>query len=158
MLKMFAPLLGQFAGNGTMVDGTEINCKLVGTEALDNVAYSFRATLISEESGNALLNAFLVLATTEKGDLELQFYDTREHVHTFQLTKDDGVITALDKHLFCFAGMRDRGTPVRISFQVLSSQQCSLRFESQGKSGLWREHWSVSLNRQLSASFALQQA
>jgi hypothetical protein len=152
MLKIFAPLLGQFLGSGRVIDGTEVVLALTGTEALDNVAYSFRAQLTSQESGNHLLNAFLVMATNESDELELQFYDTREHVHTFRLTPDDGVLTSLETHLFCFAGVRDRGGQVRISFQVLSAQQCALKFESQGKNGQWREHWNISLQRQMSGS------
>ena len=156
MLKVFAPLLGKFNGQGQIIDGTEVTFRLSGFEALENVAYSFRAEVVSQETGNHLLNAFLVMALNEKEELELQFYDTREHVHTFHWVKDDGATTSLEKHLFCFEGTRDRGSPVRISFQIHSAQECVVKFESKGKAGTWRAHWCITLARQMDTVATLQ--
>ena len=147
MIKIFAPMLGSFTGRGRLVDGTEVALKISGQETLDDVAYAFRVRLKSQETDSLLLNAYMVMALNEQGKLELQFYDTRQHVHTFLLVGENGVNTSLEKHLYCFEGVRDRGTPVRISFEVVSAQSCVARFESMGKHNQWREHWTVPLER-----------
>ena len=146
MIKVFAPMLGAFRGDGKLADGTELLGHLEGNEALENIAYAFRARMEGEDS-RRLIDAFFVLAEASDGRMEMQFYETRENVHRLAWAPGAEQNADLANHIFRFAGKRDNGTDVRISFTLTSAEKCDLRFESMGRRGEWREHWNMTLRR-----------
>jgi hypothetical protein len=147
MIKAFAPLLGEFQGGGRLADGTEVIGILETREALEDVAYAFRAHLSDESSGTCLLDAFLVLSNTPSNGMELHFFDTREPLHKLTWTGGGEGQRDIARHHFIFEGQRAKGARVRLSFDVTSAEKCRVRFESMGKRGEWREHWAVGLER-----------
>jgi hypothetical protein len=152
MIKVFAPMIGEFSANGKLPDGTEIEARIFGEESLADVAYSFRAQMFALDSGNSVLNAYFVISQTAQGGLDLHFFDTREHLHQLHWNQGDSSTRALARHHLCFEGKRDNGTPVRLSFDVNSAESIGLKFESQGRSGEWREHWQLPLKRKSETS------
>lgn len=147
MIKAFAPMLGEFQGDGVLADGTELIGVLEGHEALENVAYAFRAHLVAQDSGDCLLDAFFVLSNAPDLGLELHFYDTRSQVHRLAWSGGGSGNRDIAKHVFRFEGRRDNGSLVRLSFELTSATQCQIRFESMGRKGEWREHWGLNLER-----------
>ena len=150
MIKAFAPVLGEFQGEGRLADGTDVIGVLEAREALENVAYSFRANMTAQDNGACVLDAFFVLSNTENGGLELQFYDTREHIHKLTWTGAGRGDRDISRHVFPFEGKRDNGANVRISFELTSAEKCNIRYETSGngaQSGQWRELWSLDLDR-----------
>jgi hypothetical protein len=147
MIKAFAPMLGNFHGDGVLADGTELIGVLEGHEALENVAYSFRANLVAQDSGQCLLDAYFVLSNTADCGMEIQFYDTRGHIHKLTWMGGGRGNGDIASHLFRFEGQRDNGSAVRLSFELTSAAKCRVRFESMGRRGEWREHWGLDLER-----------
>jgi|GEM_PF-698373 len=146
MIKVFAPMLGAFKGDGKLADGTELRGHLEGSEALENIAYAFRARMEGEDS-RRLIDAFFVLAEAPGGRMEMQFYETRENVHRLSWAPGAEQNADMASHTFRFEGKRDNGTDVRISFTLTSAEKCDVRFESLSRRGEWREHWNMALKR-----------
>lgn len=147
MIKAFAPMLGDFRGQGRLADGTELVARLEGTEALPDQVYTFRARLTADDTGASLHDAFLVLSNTVAGGMEIHFHDARSHDQALRWAPGDETGSDLVRHVYRFEGSRDNGSPVRLSFEVTSAEECVVRFESKGRSGEWREHWTVHLAR-----------
>lgn len=147
MIKAFAPMLGDFRGQGRLADGTGLVARLEGAEALPDQVYTFRARMTADDTGASLLDAFLVLSQNVAGGMEIQFHDARSHAQALAWAPGEETGGDLVRHVFRFEGNRDNGSPVRLSFEVTSAEECVVRFESKGRGGEWREHWTVNLAR-----------
>lgn len=149
MLKAFAPLLGEFHGRGLRPDGSELICHVAGEEIIYDVCYGFRLEVYQAESTEMLVNAFIVATSDAKGNLALQFIESKEHVHGMHwLPAEHGEAATEGSRVFVFEALRSNGSLCRLVFDVISAEDFRLSYESTtSRDHHPHEMWRLSLAR-----------
>ena len=146
LIKALAPILGEFSGKGSLLDGTEFNASFVAQEIIPNLCYGMRLQINSLETLNSIVNSYIVASIDSKTDeLELHLIDTRESFHDLHKTHSSEVNGTT---FHTFQAKRSSGGLYKVEFGIPSASQFSMAVSvSSAKEALVKCLWRVEFKR-----------
>ena len=144
LIKALAPILGEFRGRGTLLDGTEVETRFSGQEVIPNLCYGLRLQLLSCETSDHVVNSYIVASIDRRNDaLELQLIDTKESFHDLRRSE---TAQADGSSIYMFQAKRSSGGLYKIEFSISSAAEFDMTVivTSAGESSqrkLWTAHF-----------------
>lgn len=146
IINALAPVTGHFAGNGVLMDGTEVKASFSAEEIIPNLCYGMKLQLCNIEDGALVLEAFILVSTERKSkDIRMHLIEARESFSHLERNRD---LESEHEHLYVFEAERERGGVFRIRFQLESVEHFHMSVGlTSRRTGLEREVWRVDLDR-----------
>ncbi len=145
-IKALAPIIGKFEGKGSLLDGTEVTARFSGEEVIPNLCYGLRLEVLSNETRDHVVNAYIVVSTDKNShDINLRLIETKE---SFENLSRNESLEGAGENTYAFEAQRSTGGIYRIQFDLQSAQRFDMNVKITNRSGsLEKELWKLRFDR-----------